>query len=217
MGLGQIYNGEIGKGIIFIVAYAVSIVLMFAVVGFFSTPILWIFGMIDAEQSAQTINRQLAQGIEIIPAISVKESTRSASSSTPRSVTLDSMTKKCPECAETIKFEALVCRFCHYRFDSEDVQRHVAAARADLERNQPEPGEAASDLKECPGCHEWVWAGVDICPACSYGLRTGTTISSSPNAPPSFSVVLTQVPPSRRPALKDLLREIPHRSVRCRD
>ena len=35
----------------------------------------------------------------------------------------DIMTKKCPECAETIKLRAVVCRFCQYRFDPAEVQR----------------------------------------------------------------------------------------------
>lgn len=40
MGLGQIYNGQIGKGIIFIVLYAISVALMLVIVGFITTPIL---------------------------------------------------------------------------------------------------------------------------------------------------------------------------------
>lgn len=60
MGLGQIYNGQIGKGIIFIILYAISIALTFVVVGFITTPILWIWGMVDANNSAKKINEKLA-------------------------------------------------------------------------------------------------------------------------------------------------------------
>jgi TM2 domain-containing membrane protein YozV len=60
MGLGQIYNGQIGKGILFIVLYAISWVLMFVIIGFITTPILWIWGMIDAYSSANKINEKLA-------------------------------------------------------------------------------------------------------------------------------------------------------------
>ena len=61
MGLGQIYNGQIGKGILFIIMYAISIGLLFFLVGFFTTPILWIWGMVDANRSAKKINRILSQ------------------------------------------------------------------------------------------------------------------------------------------------------------
>lgn len=60
MGLGQIYNGQIGKGVTFIVLYAISVLLMFIVIGFITTPILWIWGMIDANKSAHKINQKLA-------------------------------------------------------------------------------------------------------------------------------------------------------------
>ena len=56
MGLGQIYNGEIGKGLLFIVLYAISIVLCFVLVGFITTPILWIYGIYDAHKTAKEIN-----------------------------------------------------------------------------------------------------------------------------------------------------------------
>ena len=62
MGLGQIYNGQIGKGIIFIILYAISVALMFVIVGFITTPILWIWGMVDANKSAKKINEEMAQG-----------------------------------------------------------------------------------------------------------------------------------------------------------
>ncbi len=62
MGLGQIYNGQIAKGVAFIVAYAVSIGLMAVLIGFITTPLLWIWGMIDANRSAKKINEELAAG-----------------------------------------------------------------------------------------------------------------------------------------------------------
>jgi TM2 domain-containing membrane protein YozV len=59
-GLGQIYNGQIGKGILFIILYGVSIALMFVIVGFITTPILWIWGMVDANKSAKKVNEGIA-------------------------------------------------------------------------------------------------------------------------------------------------------------
>lgn len=56
MGLGQIYNGQIGKGIIFLALYLISILLVTVVVGFITTPILWIWGMVDAYKTAEKIN-----------------------------------------------------------------------------------------------------------------------------------------------------------------
>lgn len=58
-GLGQIYNGEFGKGIAFIIGYFISILLMFLLIGFITTPILWIWGIIDAYKSAERNNRTL--------------------------------------------------------------------------------------------------------------------------------------------------------------
>lgn len=59
-GLGQIYNGQIGKGVLFIVLGGISSLLMFIVIGFITTPILWIWGMVDANGSAKRINQKLA-------------------------------------------------------------------------------------------------------------------------------------------------------------
>ncbi|MFH1687496.1 MAG: hypothetical protein ABIE70_08250 [bacterium] len=60
MGLGQVYNGQIGKGVAFIVAYTVSWILIFVVIGLLTTPVLWIWGMVDAYRSAEKLNRDLA-------------------------------------------------------------------------------------------------------------------------------------------------------------
>lgn len=61
MGLGQIYNGQIGKGIGFIIAYGISLLLMFILVGFITTPILFFWGIYDAYKSAERINQHLAR------------------------------------------------------------------------------------------------------------------------------------------------------------
>jgi len=61
MGLGQIYNGQIGKGVVFIILYGISLVLMWVVIGFITTPILWIWGMVDANNSAKKINEKMAK------------------------------------------------------------------------------------------------------------------------------------------------------------
>ena len=55
-GLGQIYNGQIFKGIVMIVAYTISWYLMFVIIGLITTPILWIWGMVDAYRTADRLN-----------------------------------------------------------------------------------------------------------------------------------------------------------------
>lgn len=56
-GLGQIYNGEVAKGITFLIALAISVLLKFVLIGFVLVPIVWIWAMIDAFRSAERINR----------------------------------------------------------------------------------------------------------------------------------------------------------------
>ena len=56
VGLGQIYNGEIGKGILFVICYVVSIVLCFFVIGLFLLPVLWIYSIYEAYDTAKKIN-----------------------------------------------------------------------------------------------------------------------------------------------------------------
>jgi TM2 domain-containing membrane protein YozV len=52
-GLGQIYNGEIGKGVVFILLYLASWALIFVFVGLLTTPLLWVWGMVDAYHTAE--------------------------------------------------------------------------------------------------------------------------------------------------------------------
>lgn len=59
-GLGQIYNGQIGKGILFIIIGFILAMLIFVLIGFLLYPIFWIYNIYDAYKSAETINRELA-------------------------------------------------------------------------------------------------------------------------------------------------------------
>ncbi|WP_096187820.1 hypothetical protein [Evansella halocellulosilytica] len=56
-GLGQIYNGQIGKGIAFMIIQIFNSMLMVVLIGFITFPIFWIYGMVDAYKSAEAYNR----------------------------------------------------------------------------------------------------------------------------------------------------------------
>ncbi|MDQ0298012.1 TM2 domain-containing membrane protein YozV [Salibacterium salarium] len=55
-GLGQIYNGQIGKGITFMVIQFINSLLFFVFIGFITYPIFWIYGMINAYKQAERHN-----------------------------------------------------------------------------------------------------------------------------------------------------------------
>ena len=56
-GLGQIYNGQNHKGILLIVSYIVSIVLWMILIGFILTILVWLYGLYDAYNTAELINK----------------------------------------------------------------------------------------------------------------------------------------------------------------
>ena len=55
-GLGHLYNGLTNKGLSFIVAYIVSLVLIFILIGFILIFIVWIWALIDAIKTTEAIN-----------------------------------------------------------------------------------------------------------------------------------------------------------------
>jgi TM2 domain-containing membrane protein YozV len=55
-GLGQIYNGQIGKGVLFLVLFLISWIAILIGIGYVTTPILWGLGMIDAYKTAERLN-----------------------------------------------------------------------------------------------------------------------------------------------------------------
>ena len=62
-GLGQIYNGQIAKGIAFMVIQTINLLLMFVIIGFFTYFAFWVFGMYDAYQTALKINSRYSDRV----------------------------------------------------------------------------------------------------------------------------------------------------------
>ncbi len=57
-GLGQIYNGQIGKGIMFIIISIIFGLLMIVLIGFILLPLFWIYNIYDAYSTAEKINAE---------------------------------------------------------------------------------------------------------------------------------------------------------------
>lgn len=58
-GLGQVYNGEIGKGLLLICIQLINILLMFLLIGFITWTVVWIYGIYDAYKTAEKINAEI--------------------------------------------------------------------------------------------------------------------------------------------------------------
>lgn len=57
-GLGQIYNGQILKGIIIILVQAINGLLTAVLIGWILLPIVWVWAVYDAYRGAEKINRR---------------------------------------------------------------------------------------------------------------------------------------------------------------
>jgi len=60
-GLGQIYNGEISKGIILMIAQVINFCLIFVAIGLITYPITWGYGIWDAYTTAEKYNEGLEE------------------------------------------------------------------------------------------------------------------------------------------------------------
>lgn len=111
-----------------------------------------------------------------LPSSAAPQSSRPAQELLPED---DQATKKCPLCAEIIKFAALKCRFCGELFNPEQLDQAVA------ERRQFLQAMAVQGRKQCPHCHQWdvhhatIEGGGhgDWCPHCQMSLQKMATLS----------------------------------------
>ncbi len=91
-------------------------------------------------------------------------------------ISLTQETKTCPKCAESIKLEALKCRFCGENFDPDHVANQTARVKKDLEQKQ---ALFIQGKKQCPRCQQWdvhrayIEDGGqgDWCPHCKISLQ----------------------------------------------
>jgi TM2 domain-containing membrane protein YozV len=63
-GLGQIYNGDIGKGIIMIIISVIMWALIWLLIPGIVILVLWIYGIYDAYKTAERINANAARGYQ---------------------------------------------------------------------------------------------------------------------------------------------------------
>jgi TM2 domain-containing membrane protein YozV len=55
-GLGQLYNGQAGKALVYFIIGIINVLLVFVLIGIVTAPIWWILNILDAYFTAKRIN-----------------------------------------------------------------------------------------------------------------------------------------------------------------
>lgn len=134
-GVGQIYNGEVGKGILIIVVQIVNVMLMAIIIGFFTSLAVLVWAIYDAYKTAERINLQYVQQygagygqptaaypqLNAPYAPAATGPMTSASVQPPVQPAAPAGQKQCPRCAEMVQGAAKVCRYCGYEFEAQST------------------------------------------------------------------------------------------------
>lgn len=141
-GVGQMYNGQFGKGVLMLGLQLLSALLATIGIGVFTGLIVAIWSAVDAYQTAKRINLEAAQRAGYIPPGYAAQAVPQPSypppaqlpgpNGAPTTNNLAPGMKVCPRCAEQVQAAAQMCRFCGYEF----VAGAAAAAPAGAERSQ---------------------------------------------------------------------------------
>ena len=134
--MGSFFVGKVGQGITQIILYIIGLVLIFTAIGsIIGIPLcvgVWIWGLVTAATSPE---QPVQVAVTVTPTISDATS---------------NLTKKCPDCAETIMFEANVCKYCHRTFSKDEIA--IAVPMKTAERMNTETVKQTSPL----------WGGIVI-------------------------------------------------------
>ena len=87
-----------------------------------------------------------------------------------------SLTKKCPDCAETIKLEAKVCRFCQHRFSEKEVEEQIRFARQEYEKTKQGLQEVNWARWQCPNCYHFNEGASNHCSNCKYIIQNDAAL-----------------------------------------